>query len=357
MAPDEIAAAFATDLDLSYRAGDLERIEAVYVHLGLLPPGAPLRAAMLQLLQGQVAAFYDPRQRQLVVATRATQSVGFGVAFLSLLTGFDPAGELLVAHELTHALQDQHYGIPTDPEPLTDTHSDRVLARRAVLEGDATLAGFAYVVHGRLDDQLLTRLETEVQKLPAQLAAELPNVPEVIRATLAFQYDDGMAFTVRAFKQGGWPAVDQLHRDPPLSTEQVLHPERYYGTRDPPLEIALRGTAAFERGGWHCILADTLGELDIRSLFTRVFPPARAAELAAGWGGDRLRAFEHDDELLLVWMTAWDSEADAIDFAAALPSAAPHARIERRGTRALVLLGSPGVDSDRLAANVWRETR
>jgi hypothetical protein len=349
---DDVVAIVASELDASYPPGDIERTEAVYARLGLLPPGARLRPLLQRLYEQEGAGFYDPRTKRLVLARTALGTAGLKVDLLGRLTGRDFVGEFLVAHELTHALQDQHYGMRTTPEPILGAHGDAELARHALLEGDATLAGFAYIAGGQLDRRTLSAVERQLHDVPDELAAKYPDVPEVVRASLAFQYDEGTTFAGWALANGGWPAVDRVHLDPPASTEQVLHPARYFTTRDPPIRVELGGTEELERAGWTRTLEDTLGELQIRVLAARVFPRERAARVAEGWGGDRLRALARGAELGLVWMTAWDSLADATEFAAAMPQMTPGAQVEQRDDHVLVL-----VDAPLEAARVWSSTR
>ena len=344
------------EIQESYSPGDIEHAEAVYTRLGLLPPGTQLRHALERLYQQEGAGFYDPRTKRLVIAESVPGVRSLGASLLGLLTGRDLVSEFLVAHELTHALQDQHYHLPTRPEPLLDGHGDRELARHALLEGDATLAGFAYVLGRELDRGTIELVGRQLHGVPAELAKKYPDLPELLRASLAFQYDDGTAFVGQALAAGGWAAVDRAHLDPPESTEQVLHPTRYYADRDRPIAVRLGGTDRLEAAGFRRILEDTLGELDIRVLVARALPAQRAAGVAEGWGGDRLRALERGDDLVLVWMTAWDSSADAGEFADALPGLVPEARVEQREERVLVLVGPPRIIRAALARRVWTRT-
>jgi hypothetical protein len=343
-----------SDLDATYPGEQLHHLERVYVRLGLLPPGVPLRGAFLALMSDEGAGFYDPRTKQLVLAAHAPQAVGGSLKALGLLTGRDLVGEFLVAHELTHALQDQHWGLPTAPEPVLETQGDRALARRALLEGDATLAGFAYLLRGRLDDAAVERAVGAIARTPEELEKRQPDAPAALRAVLAFQYDRGTAFAGRLYQRGGWAAVNAAHADPPASTEQILHPERWDAPRDAPVPIRLGGTRGLERAGFTPVLEDTLGELQLRVLAERTLPPASAATLAAGWGGDRLRALARGDDLVVVWLTAWDTTGDADEFAAAAPGVlADDAWVERRDDTVLVVLPAPGVDPAAVGAAVW----
>ncbi|HEV7733759.1 MAG TPA: hypothetical protein VGR62_16440 [Candidatus Binatia bacterium] len=351
--PAGIRDVLIAELDHGFPAADLAVIEAVYARLNLIDAGTVLRPALQILYEGQVAAFYDPRRRELTIATDALDAGGVGLGIVQVLTGRDPVGEMLVSHELVHALQDQYWPMPTEPEPLTASESDRLIARRAVLEGDATLASFAVLQGGTLGAATRTKIVDELAPLPAQLAETYPDVPAIIRETLAFQYQAGTAFTARALADGGWKAVDRVEADPPTSTEQVLHPERYFDRRDDPSEVVLAGNGTLDRAGYRLVLADTLGELDILVLARRTLPAADAARIADGWDGDRLKAWQRGDDLLLAWMTVWDTEDDATEFAAAMPTMTPGARVEQRGTRVLVLVGPevPGLAGSLLATS------
>lgn len=334
--PDEVAARVGDELADNVSAPDRNRIDVVFAQVGLISPGTRLGTATKRLLSSQLAAFYDPRRQELVIARGALAAGGP----LAALTGRDTVGKLVLAHELTHALQDQHWGVLPAPRPATDLHTDRVLARRALLEGDATWASVATAVDPTLDDSTRARILAQLERIPGLLATALPDVPALLRDTLAFQYEDGTVFVDRLLARGGWPAVDRAQADPPESSEQVLHPERYLAaTRDRPTPIAIGGVGELARLGYAPVLGDTLGELVVRILLERSLPAARAATVAAGWDGDRLMAFTRGTTSLVAWITAWDTPGDATEFADAIRTAEPAARVDRRGTRVLVLLG------------------
>lgn len=354
LAPDGIRDVLTEELDHGFPAADLAVIEAVYGKLNLLDPGTTLRQPMQTLYEGQVAAFYDPRRKELTIATDALSDDSLALGVVSALTGRDPVGELMVAHEMVHALQDQRWGMPTEPEPLTASESDRLVARRALLEGDATLASFAVLTNGRLDDDTRARIVDEMSPLAAQLAETYPDVPAIIRDTMAFQYQAGIVFTARALDRGGWPAVDDVENDPPASTEQVIHPERYFDRRDQPTPVVFAPNGPLEQSGHRLVLADTLGELSVRVLAERTLPAAQAARVADGWDGDRLGAWQRGDQIVVAWMTVWDSAADAEEFAEAALTMVPGARVEQRDTRVLLLVGS---EWPRLASALFVTTR
>src|SRR5262249_52467975 len=262
----EVAALLDRELAREFQPGDLERLSAVYQRLGFLAPGTQLKTAFEELYGDQLAALYDPRTKTLALTPGGLRQQTFMLRVLGFFPGRDLLGEVLVAHELTHALQDQHYGLPTTSPPLTDAQGDRAIARRALLEGDASLASVAYLRDGPLDAATVERFVEQVASLPEELPARHPNVPEGIRSSLAFQLNPGSVFVATGYLRGGWPAIDAVHRDPPASSEQVLHPAKYFDVRDPPIEVTLGGTEALERDGWTRVLEDTFGELDVRVL-------------------------------------------------------------------------------------------
>ena len=352
--PAGLRAMIANDVDASFAPGDIERVEAVYAQLGLLPPNTSLRAAIERLYEAEGAAFYDPRGKRLVISTKPF-ATPFTLRMVGFLAGRDLAGEMVVAHELVHAIQDQSWGVPTDPDPIADAQGDCRLAHRALLEGDATLAGFAQVLGGGPDAKAISAIERELGKLPAELAARYPDVPPALLATLGVQYHDGAAFVGRALRDGGWRAVDAVHEDPPTSTEQILHPERYFDIRDAPMAVTLGGTEILT--GWTPVVQDTFGEVFVRVIAERMFPMERAAAIAAGWGGDRLRALARGSEMVLVWMTTWDTPADADEWHEAIRGLLPDAHVARRDLRVLAVLAPPAVDAAAVAAAVMDRTR
>lgn len=348
-----LRAMIATEIDAGYSPGDIERIEAVYTQLGLLPPGTTLRTSIERLYEAEGAAFYDPRSKRLIISTNPIPTP-MAVRMISFLSGRDLTGEMLLAHELVHAMQDQHWGMPTEPDPIANAQGDCRLAHRALLEGDATLAGFGQILGGGPDRATIRALERELTKLPAELATRHPDIAPALLATLTVQYQAGAAFVGRALADGGWPAVDALHDDPPTSTEQILHPARYFEERDAPVAITLAGT---DVAGWTPVLEDTLGEIFVRVIAERTVPPERAAAVAEGWGGDRLRALAHGSEMILVWMTAWDTPADADEWSAALPALLPDAHVTRRERHVLAVVAPPTVAVAPLGAAVLERTR
>lgn len=295
------------ELERDAPAGYLEGYVATLARVGLLPPRYPLRKELLELMSEQVAGFYDPRAGALFVRRDM------------------PAGELILSHEIAHALQDQSF-------PLQPLHGeekdqeDRSFAVRALVEGDATLT---MVEHLRRTMTLWKafRLLPDLLEAMALDDARLKQAPAYIRESLVQPYLRGMAFVQVLHGRGGWKRVDQAFRAPPVSSEQVLHPEKYLAGELPePVTLpdlsGLLGEAVHE---------NTLGEFGVSVLLGQTVGSSAAARAAAGWAGDRLRSYRRPDgELVLVWVTLWDSIEDARELQRALTDHL-NVRYARRG--------------------------
>jgi hypothetical protein len=333
------------------------RDRALFVAFGFLPPEVDSEALLRDVLDEQVAGFYDDREKRLFVrndhgdAAKAEMSV------------------IILAHEIEHALQDQHFGLP-ELAALAD--DDTRLARAAVFEGDATLVMLAYAaLQAKMPlAEVLERAGRALGQLGgagllqavAPSSPKLARAPTLVREALTFPYFDGMRLLTELYRTGGFALVDRAFRAPPSSTEQVLHPEKYVAGE---LPIPVRAPAV--PAGFRAVTSGRLGELGTRALLEICLPYGEARAAAEGWGGDAYTIVEAPDgALALLWSTAWDSDARAERFEKALtllatcwPPAAtapPHARrwvssrhqIERSGSRVALVRGLS--DGERPAA-------
>src|SRR5271166_5667635 len=186
--PDEAEGMMEADLMRDYTDNQLA-VDAVAGSLtGLYPTGIDLKAASLKLLKSQVAGFYDPHGKEMVLVEGGAD-LGIWNSAAQFMIQRDIVGEMLLAHELTHALQDQNFELESRLDKVKDD-DDRTLALKTVAEGDATLAGFAYSL-GRMDDGTAGSLADNLKELPKALAAEAPDTPVGLSAPLLFQYSDG----------------------------------------------------------------------------------------------------------------------------------------------------------------------
>lgn len=295
---------------------ELRELTETYTLLRILPPDIDLGATYLDVLTDHVAGYYDPEHRHLALIRRAA-------AFHEASIGALSEDAMTIAHEVVHALQDQHFDLWALAQR---THSNDVAAAlQALIEGDATLSMLhfgrgadlpASAVHQYVDEGY------DLRRVPA--GTPLARLPRILQAGLIFPYAEGTHFAAALFAAGGLQALDAAYADPPLSTEQILHPERYLGAhRDPPLDVEMPDLSHALGPGWRASFDDVVGELGTRLLLEEHLgaehPGLRAA--AEGWGGDRLAVYRQgsdDDEdapVAGVWATTWDSPRDAATFA------------------------------------------
>ena len=345
---------FEQDLEEDYGDEGLRYKSLAYAKLGLIPRGIDLKKSLVDFYSAQVVAFYDPRAKKLVMPE--SLAAGRVMGTVQFLGRRDVVGEMVLAHELTHALQDQHFSLGEKMRPSTE--GDRDLAFRAVIEGDATLSGFAYLFGGA-DRKAVAQVNQAVQGSLREARSTLSGMPEAIVEEMLFQYHGGVALVSGVLQERGWPAVNRFYAAPPLSTEQVLHPEKYFGVADPPTRVELKNLPQLFQPNWKEIENDVLGELMVEVLFKQFFPENEAKVVAYGWDGDRFIAFSRGEEIAFVWATVWDSEQDAEEFfrgyqrilAKKYPGAqsAGANYLERRGQRVVVV---EGLESDRVKRQI-----
>jgi hypothetical protein len=143
----------------------------------------------------------------------------------------------------------------------------------------------------------------------------LDSVPPIIERDLNFPYVEGSRFVAALYEEGGWRLVDAAYADPPASTEQVLHPERYFDG-DEPQPVALEPALDSLGGGWELVEESILGEFYLLAYLEQQLTPGLAATAAEGWGGDRYAVYYHErsGQLVMVLRVAWDGLADADEF-------------------------------------------
>ena len=273
-----------SELDAPATAAATVAEQDLLVRLGMADPGVDLRAVSLAMLTSQVLGLYDPASRSMVAVDR---NGDFGLV-----------GRFTIAHEYTHALQDQHFDFArlgvNDAFP-----TDRVLAVRALIEGDASLLGSQWLpAHVTLADL------PEIAGLVVQAMQPVvpPGTPPLVGAQLLFPYLDGLSFATSLHAAGGWAAVDAAYARLPSSTAEILHPERYAAGWAPTAVMAPDLSRALGPG-WSRTREDTLGELTFRTWLGGSAGTA-AASLAANWQGDGLASWTGPGG---AWAIAWRS--------------------------------------------------
>jgi hypothetical protein len=278
-------------LDDEYPAARAEADQRTLVALDLLPPRTDLRALRARILEDNIVGFYDERPGKKRL---------YAVSEQKRLT---PANQLILSHELRHALQDQYADLhDLLPESVGD-FDDRRIAFLSVLEGDATLVMERFMV------RRLTGGQPDEDVAPLSMPPPpMPDVPPVLRDQLMLPYFAGRDFAQAVQKKGGWDALRQAWGRPPESTEQILHPEKYEAHESPrPVDLS------YAPAGGRLVNEGVLGEVLVKTFLGEGAPE----EASEGWGGDRYRAWDLSGKTLLVWRSVWDSPGDAQEFLAA----------------------------------------
>ncbi len=306
---DGIRRYLEADLITRYGEWRLHNLSLVYAKLGLLPQGLELKDSSLDFYAARALGFYDPRAKKLVL--REDLGRAFVPGPVRVISQENDLGGRVLAHELAHALQDQHFSLEHRLGP--SSNDDRTLAFRAVAEGDATLVEYGYLLGGVGEGfvaQVNQRLHGKIEKT----RSDLSGVPRVLADRFLFQYFAGASFVSRLLAESGWSGINRLYDFPPLSTEQVLHPEKYLYEPDPPTRVDINGLSPLYPPGWIAIGSNTLGEVMVRCLFDGFVSPPQAEAVAGGWDGDRYWAFRKGEEVSFIWVTVWDSFEDAKEF-------------------------------------------
>ena len=292
--------------------------ERVLKLLGLLPSDADVRDLTGKTLATEVGGFYVPRTGRLAIVG------GFGSGLL---------GKAALAHELTHALEDQQFGIERRRKRF---ELDASTADSAFTEGTATIAMVDYVVFDQTGSpDIPARIRAgAVKALGKAVVPESSGLPRYLRESLIFPYAAGARLVDHIENRGGWEAVNRgFGSRAPLSTEQVMHPGKY-DSRERPVRVRVGAPA-----GTRLVEPGDFGEFDTEQMLHEANGEERAERAAAGWGGGGFALWRRPDGrygLSVRWV--WDTPRDAREFAAAARRAA------RRLGGATVYSGDKGVE-------------
>ena len=340
---DAIRAYAVGRMDREYSAEELRAKSESLVAWGFVQRPFDLRALYEELLAEQIGGYYDPYEDTFFIAD-----------WLPPLLQ-----KPIMAHELTHALQDQHF----DLEQLlhgVEGNDDASLAGAAVVEGEGLAVMLDYALRPLgLSFETLPGLESVVDaRVPADAAGfrVYATAPPIVKETLVFPSLQGLLFVREAKARGGWDGVSRLYAALPTSTEQVLWPEKYFGERDEPTPVRLPDVARLLGSSWRRIDSNVLGELGHRVALRGPGGPASGDAPARGWDGDRYDLYEsRRGGTALISLSVWDEEREAEEFAHAWRERleadrpdTPH-HVERAGSRVVALLN---VARDRVAAVV-----
>ncbi|HTZ96137.1 MAG TPA: hypothetical protein VMB18_07055 [Terriglobales bacterium] len=301
------------------------RSELTMKKLGLLPRDFNMREFLVKANGKQIGAYYD-----------------FDTKTISMLNWIPLEQQApILAHELTHALQDQNYGLknwlktPDDPNPSQlhsseeDANDDRPTARRAVVEGQAQVVFVDYILQPtgktlQAAPGLLYQMEDPAVKAVAD-SELLHDAPMIIREMGTFPYVAGLIFEGELLQKGGKPlAFAGAFARPPRTTHEVLHPDAYLAHEKPPT-VALPDVQSLLGNQYSIYDSGGIGELDMRALLKQYGERKAANDIAADWVGGRYVAFRKANpgaasegtvsDLALLFVSRWKSAQSAQHFA------------------------------------------
>src|ERR1044072_7297855 len=285
----DIERMIVTNLDTDTTPAEMHATEVLLRVFGLAPEDFAYRPFLIKLLTEQVAGYYDPKAQQFYLADWIE------------LEGQKP----VMAHELTHALQDQHFNLKLfENWPKGD--SDAELAAHALIEGDATLAMTLYMAKNPLVALAFIR-SLGSQELATE---QFKQAPRALRESLLFPYEEGSAWATQLYKRGGWEMVSRAFTKLPQSSEQILHADKYFAY-EAPQKIALPELKPLLGPSWKRINNDVNGEWGCYLVLDEYLNDAvESKQASAGWGGDRFALYETSKpgEVFMAQLTAWDTE-------------------------------------------------
>jgi hypothetical protein len=287
-----------------YSQGDLEREGKMLKKLGLIPADTNYKEFVMKLLTEQVGGYYDPSQKTFFIAS------------------WLPSAEQkpVMIHELTHALQDQYFDVGQIlKEDRAVQNDDRTLAHEALMEGDGMVVMIQYLLEplnrhfSKLKD--LAQISSMQSQFPV-----LASSPPYLRALLLFPYGYGASFLQYSWTHNpSWEAVNKIYSDLPASTEQIMHPEKYFTNRDMPKPVNAENLAAKLGSNWKVTYKNVMGEFSLGLLLSLHFTEEKSRRVASGWSGDQVLLLENKEgkDSVLV-STVWDTAEDAEKFYSAM---------------------------------------
>ncbi|MBV9577412.1 MAG: hypothetical protein JO057_02355 [Chloroflexi bacterium] len=284
---------YADRFNQDYSPSERESDQKLLTTLGLIGPNQTVVQILLGVLQEQILGLYNQDDKTMYLLSNQGQ--------------FGPEEKDTFAEEYDHALQDQYYDlatlVPKDPD-----NDDRSLAAQALIQGDATLMERLWAQQNLSSDELNQLGQS------GGSTSKLFSAPLFLREQLLFPYGDGFNFVREIYQTSGYGGVDDVFRDPPQSTAQILHIDKYRN-HVAPVAVDLPDLSQGQLGdGWREISSNVFGELDLRLILTQLTDSATGVRAADGWSGDRWELLEKDGHQAVVIKSVWDTEADATTF-------------------------------------------
>ena len=321
---EQIDRRLTKNFDKTYPVDFYARRSQAWATIGVVPAGTSIRDALLAFQTGQVVGFYNPANKQLVY---------IGDTNLSLTERF------ILAHELTHAIDDQHFGLGRLDSIAARCDDEAFTAGLGAIEGSAQF--FA--------TQVIMRFPSDAP-VGGGGGGSLDGVPPFISNLELWPYDAGMAFIKALDERGGTALVNKALTTFPVSSEQIIHPDRWPGDTPQPVDVPDLGPAL--GAGWRDLDVMTVGEVWLQLMLELRLDTGVADQAAAGWDGGIYRAWTDGTHTAVVLRTEWDTRLDAQEFAHAMSDwiGDDHAEvIDPVGTQVDVLFASDAATLDALS--------
>ncbi|MGZ8613223.1 MAG: hypothetical protein ACXWX4_00925 [Actinomycetota bacterium] len=286
---DEIAGKLRDAFDETYPRAFYDRRSVAWQTIGVLPGSVTIRDALLAYQTGQVVGFYNPLDGELVY--RADGDL-------------DIVERVTLAHELTHAIDDQHFDLARADGVAAACRDDAFQAALGAIEGSAQFFSVKVLFEFPPTDGDFSGLGG---------GGGMPDgVPPFMVRSLLWPYTAGQGFVTQLDARGGLAEVNEALRRFPVSSEQILHPERYPSDR--PTSVDVQDLSDELGPGWGDLDVMEVGEAWLSAMLELRLDTSVAEAASAGWDGGLYRAFTDGTDTAVVFMTAWDSSADADAF-------------------------------------------
>ncbi len=303
----ELEQDLAQDFFAAYTPEEAQQDVLVLSELGLLPAGFDLYDFYQELYAEQITGYYDNQSKTMYVISDAK---------------FGGLERMTFAHEYTHALQDQNYdienGLQYSEEKCKD-EGERCAGVQVLIEGDASfIEQNWFLADSTAQDKADIQDEVSSYSSPVYDSA-----PAYMQEDFMFPYRYGLEFVQSLYDQGGWVAVNNAYLNPPVSTEQILHPDRY--PEDQPVNVDIPDLSATLGAGWEKVDQSPLGEWYSYLVLAEGenenarLSPNQARLATSHWAGDSYAVYEDSQsgDTALVLLSAWDTPEDASTFAQA----------------------------------------
>lgn len=299
---EEIRSYLAERIKEEYKPEELEIEGRVLKKLRLIPQDMDVYQFTMNLLTEQVAGYYDPKAKTFFIADWLSPE----------------AQKPIMAHELTHALQDQYFDVTPFLKRIKN-NDDKMLARNSILEGEAVAVMIDYMLEPmgmtfvKLPD--LKQFMNMAEAMNSQEYKLFSSAPAYFKETLVFPYTSGLSFMQAYRRVHSWADVAKIYADLPDSTEQIMHPEKYMAERDEPTEVKPDTPKQLPGNGWKSIYKNVLGEFTTQLVLKEFLDQAEAEKAAAGWDGDCVELLKNDaGQEAVVMRFVFDTDQDALEF-------------------------------------------